>query len=66
MTKPASRTPRLLRKVKIDGAWVFQPVAKNGEKYDWDRVLVDGRALASSGIQSPRLRITKTRGSHWY
>lgn len=52
MTKTTSRTPRLLRKVKIDGTWVLQAVAKIGDKYDWDRVLVDGRPQVVSEVGS--------------
>lgn len=42
--KAASRPPsvRIKRKVKIAGEWKFATIAKKGDRYLWDYVMVDG------------------------
>lgn len=47
--KSKAPTVRLKRKVKIGGRWTFATIAKKGERYLWEQVLIDGQPQKVEG-----------------
>ena len=51
VTRTVTKAPsvRIKRKVKLDGKWTFATIAKKGERYLWEHVLVDGQPQKVEG-----------------